>query len=69
VIDKDPFSINQIGHPYQGSVYYGFARSGGLSYWESLLYTLACSFLWETYGETTAPRSTIRSRRGSAAAS
>ena len=25
--DKDPFSINQIGHPYQGSIYYGFARS------------------------------------------
>lgn len=55
VIDKDPFSINQIGHPYQGSIYYGFARSAGLSYWESLLYTLAGSFLWETYGETTRP--------------
>ena len=55
VIDKDPFSINQIGHPYQGSVYYGFARSARLSYWESLLYTLAGSFLWETYGETTRP--------------
>jgi Domain of unknown function (DUF3943) len=55
VIDKDPFSINQIGHPYQGSIYYGFARSAGLSYWESLLYTLFGSFLWETYGETTPP--------------
>ena len=55
VIDKDPFSINQIGHPYQGSIYYGFARSAGLSYWESLFYTLFGSFLWETYGETTRP--------------
>ena len=55
VIDRDPFSINQIGHPYQGSIYYGFARSAGLNYWESLLYTLAGSFLWETYGETTRP--------------
>src|SRR6185503_17822889 len=50
VIDKDPFSINQIGHPYQGSVYYGFARSARLSYWESLLYTLAGSFLGNLRG-------------------
>jgi Domain of unknown function (DUF3943) len=55
VYDKDPFSVNQIGHPYQGGVYYGFARSAGLEYWESLLYTLGGSFLWETYGETTPP--------------
>jgi len=55
VYDKDPFSVNQIGHPYQGGIYYGFARSAGLQYWESLLYTLAGSFLWETFGETTPP--------------
>src|SRR4051812_12135747 len=55
VYDKDPFSVNQIGHPYQGGIYYGFARSAGLEYWESLLYTLAGSFLWETFGETTPP--------------
>jgi hypothetical protein len=53
--DRDPFSVNQIGHPYQGSIYYGFARSAGLSYWESLLYTIAGSFVWETAGETTRP--------------
>ena len=53
--DKDPFNVNQIGHPYQGGIYYGFARSAGLNYWQSLLYTLAGSFLWETYGETTKP--------------
>ena len=55
VIDKDPFSINQLGHPYQGTVYYGLSRSAGLNYWQSLLYTLSGSFLWETYGETTPP--------------
>lgn len=53
--DRDPFSVNQIGHPYQGSIYYGLARSAGLGYWPSLLYTLAGSFLWETAGETTRP--------------
>jgi hypothetical protein len=53
--DKDPFSVNQIGHPYQGSLYYGFARSAGLNFWESMGYTLFGSFLWETAGETTPP--------------
>jgi hypothetical protein len=55
VYDKDPFSVNQIGHPYQGGTYYGFARSAGLGYWQSLLYSIGGSFLWETYGETTPP--------------
>ena len=54
-IDTDAFGINQFAHPYQGSMYHGFARSAGLNYWESLLYTNAGSFLWETGGETTAP--------------
>lgn len=53
--DRDPFSINQLGHPYQGSLYYGLARSAGLNYWESLLYTIGGSFLWETFGEKTPP--------------
>jgi hypothetical protein len=26
-VDSDPFKVNQLGHPYQGSMYYGFARS------------------------------------------
>src|SRR4030095_10140509 len=55
VIDDDPFSVNQIGHPYQGGIYYGFARSAGLSYWESAAYTIAGSLLWEAVGETTPP--------------
>ena len=54
-VDQDAFAMNQFGHPYQGSIYYGFARSAGLNYWESLLYTNVGSFLWETGGETTHP--------------
>ena len=53
--DNDPFKINQLGHPYQGSMYHGFARSAGLNYWESLGYTFVGSALWEIAGETTAP--------------
>jgi len=53
--DNDTFPVNQIGHPYQGTIYYGFARSAGLNFWESLGYTFLGSFLWETGGETTHP--------------
>jgi hypothetical protein len=55
IIDKDPFSINQLGHPYQGGIYFGLARSAGLNFWQSALYSFAGSFLWETFGETTPP--------------
>jgi hypothetical protein len=53
--DNDGFHVNQLGHPYQGSIYHGFARSAGLNFWESLGYTFVGSFLWETAGETTHP--------------
>jgi hypothetical protein len=53
--DQDDFKINQLLHPYQGSMYYGFSRSAGLSFWESSAYTFLGSFLWETGGETTPP--------------
>lgn len=55
VLDRDPFEINQIGHPYQGSVYFGLARSNGLSFWESLGYAFVGSAVWEIAGETTPP--------------
>jgi len=53
--DRDPFNINQLGHPYQGSMYYGFARSAGFNYWESAGYTFAGSAFWEIFGESTHP--------------
>ena len=55
VIDRDPFAVNQIGHPYQGSMYHTFARSAGLGYWEGLAYTFLGSAFWEIAGETTPP--------------
>jgi hypothetical protein len=55
VVDSDPFKVNQLGHPYQGSMYYGFARSAGFNFWESAGYTLAGSALWEIAGERTPP--------------
>ena len=55
VTDRDPFLVNQLGHPYQGAMYHGFARSAGLNYWEGLGYTFLASAMWEIAGETTPP--------------
>ena len=55
VIDRDPFLVNQLGHPYQGSMYHGFARASGLDYWEGLGYTFLGSAFWEVFGETSPP--------------
>jgi hypothetical protein len=53
IVDNDKFSTNQFLHPYQGSMYQGFARSAGLGFWESFGYTMAGSLLWEEAGEHT----------------
>jgi hypothetical protein len=54
-VDSDEFTINQLGHPYQGSMYHGFARASGLNYWQGLAYTFIGSLFWEIAGETTRP--------------
>jgi hypothetical protein len=53
--DNDPYMVNQFAHPYQGSMYHGFARSAGLGYWESAGYAFAGSMAWEIAGENTLP--------------
>jgi hypothetical protein len=55
VVDQDDILVNQVGHTYQGSMYYGFARSSGLNFWEGWIYSNVGSFIWETYGELTKP--------------
>ena len=55
VVDTDPFATNQFLHPLGGTFYYGYARSAGLTFWESLVYAEAGSFLWELGGETGSP--------------
>jgi hypothetical protein len=53
--DRDAFETNQLGHPYQGAMYHGFARSAGLGFWPSLGYSFGGSALWEIAGERTRP--------------
>jgi hypothetical protein len=55
VVEHDPFALNQFGHPYQGSMYHGFARTSRQNFWTSLAYAFAGSALWEIAGETTPP--------------
>ena len=55
VEDRDPFLVNQLGHPYAGATYHGFARASGLGYWQASAYTFLGSALWEIAGETTSP--------------
>lgn len=53
--DADGFPINQIGHPYQGALYHGGARSAGLGFWASLPYTFLGSLQWELFMEREHP--------------
>ncbi len=54
--DQDTFGEAQLGHPLQGAMMYGFARSSGLNFWESLAYSNAGSYVWMITGETDNPR-------------
>ncbi len=53
--DDNNFSTNQIGHPYQGHLYYMAARSSGYSFWESVPFAFAGSYGWEFFSETHHP--------------
>ncbi len=49
--DNNPFGVNQIGHPYQGSNYFTAGRANGLSFWESTAVAAFGSATWEFYFE------------------
>lgn len=53
--DHNHWAINFYGHPYQGSMYYNAARSGGYGFYRSLLWTALGSFTWEMFAETEYP--------------
>ena len=55
VWDLDDFTVNQVGHPYQGSNYFNAGRANGLSFYESAAVTAFGSATWEYFGETNKP--------------
>lgn len=50
--DRDAFTMNNLMHPINGSIYYGAARSMGLDLWRSFGIAFLGSGLWEVAGET-----------------
>ena len=55
VVDSDAFLTNQLGHPYQGALYFTAARSSNLGFWWSSFYTTMGSVTWEYFGENVPP--------------
>jgi hypothetical protein len=53
--DVDAFPTNQLGHPYQGGLYFAAARASKLGYWTATLYTLVGSLQWEMFMENELP--------------
>jgi hypothetical protein len=53
--DNNSFGTNNFSHPYHGSLYYTAARANGYSYWESIPFVFAGSYLWEFTGEANNP--------------
>jgi len=49
--DQDTFQVNQVAHPYHGSLYFNSARSNGYSFWQSIPFSLGGSLMWETFFE------------------
>ena len=55
VWDNDALVTNLFGHPYNGSFFYNAGRSNGYNYWQSSLFSLGGSLMWELVMENTYP--------------
>lgn len=53
--DNDQLSTNMFMHPYHGSLYFNAGRSNGYNYWQSGLFALSGSFMWEFFMENEYP--------------
>lgn len=53
--DNDSMQTNLFGHPYSGSFYYNAGRSNGYNFWQSTLFGLWGSAMWELFMENTYP--------------
>jgi hypothetical protein len=53
--DTDRFGINFIGHPYSGTMSFNAGRANGYNYFQSSLFSVEGSLMWEYFGENTLP--------------
>lgn len=53
--DNDKLGTNTFLHPYNGSLYFNAGRSNGFNFWQSELFAIAGSAMWETFMECEYP--------------
>ena len=53
--DNDHLSTNMFAHPYNGSLFYNAGRSNGYNFWQSSLFSIAGSAMWEMFMEKEYP--------------
>lgn len=53
--DNDHLSTNMFAHPYNGSIFYNAGRSNGYNYWQSSLFAIGGSAMWEMFMEKEYP--------------
>ena len=55
VWDNDNLGTNMFFHPYHGNLYFNAARSNGYNYWQSGMFALGGSAMWELFMENEYP--------------
>lgn len=53
--DNDHLSTNMFAHPYNGSLFYNAGRSNGYNFWQSSLFAVGGSAMWEMFMEKEYP--------------
>lgn len=53
--DNDKLGTNTFLHPYNGSLYFNAARANGFNYWQSELFAIGGSAMWELFMECEYP--------------
>ncbi len=53
--DNDKLGTNTFLHPYNGNLYFNAARSNGFNFWQSELFAIAGSGMWEMFMEREYP--------------
>lgn len=53
--DNDKLGTNTFLHPYNGSLYFNSARANGFNFWQSELFSIGGSAMWEMFMENEYP--------------
>lgn len=53
--DNDHLNTNMFAHPYNGSLFFNAGRSNGFNFWQSELFAISGSTMWELFMEREYP--------------